>query len=81
MKIPIFLMLTDEVCMQKLDTFFKLENISNYRVILQRCHLNPVKNTQVNCDNIQQYMEDFIDHLYKNRILQQTKYVELLQKS
>ena len=54
MEIPIFLMLTVKVCMQKLDTFIKLENISNYRVILQSCHMNPVKNKQVNCDNIHQ---------------------------
>ena len=66
MEIPIFLMLSDKLCMQKLDTFFKLKNIPNCRVILQSCHMNPVKNKKVNCGNIQLYVEDFIDQLYKN---------------
>ena len=61
-----FLKLSDESCMQKIDTHFKLENILNYRIILQKCHMMPVENYQVDSDKIQFYLEDFIDQNFKN---------------
>ena len=61
-----FLDLSDDSCMQKIDTHFKLENISNYRIILQKCHMEPVENHQVDSDKIQLYVEDFIDQIFKN---------------
>ena len=56
--------------MQKLDAHFKLKNISNYKMILQKCHMEPVENYQVDSDNILLYIEDFIDRIYKKHILQ-----------
>jgi len=56
----------NESCMQKIDKHFKLEIISNYRIILQKCHMEPVENHQVDSDKIQLYVEDFINEIFKN---------------
>ena len=40
---PKLLALPDELCIQKLDAHFKLENVSNYRMDLQKCHMDPVE--------------------------------------
>ena len=61
-----FLKQTDEQCIDALNKHFKLEQISNYRSILNKCKMKFVRNSAINTDNIQLYVEDFVDQMYKN---------------
>ena len=53
MDINNFTYLSDEKCIKKLDKHFKLEDISNYRATLVKCHMKPVLNDKLNSDDIQ----------------------------
>ena len=62
-----FSSLSDEKCMKKLDKHFKLEDSSNYRATLVKIYMKPLlNNDKINCDEIQIYVESFLDALYSN---------------
>ena len=78
----VFLELSDKSCMQKIDTHFilekisyyritfkKLENLLNYRIILQKCHMEPAANHQVDSDTIQLCVEILLIKFSKIHIL------------
>ena len=68
-----FLRLTDEQITKVLDKHFKLDQISNYKEILIKCHMVPAKNDAIDIDKIQLYVEDFIDQLCQNPHFQRDK--------
>ena len=73
MDTPTFLKLTDVKCMKLLDKHFKLDQISNYKEVLTKCHMEVGKNDTIDVDKIQLYVEDSIDHLYQNPHFQTDK--------
>ena len=68
-----FLKLTDEQVTTLLDKHFKLNQISNYKEILSRCHMVKSTNEEISIDRIQLYTEDFIDKLSQNPHFQRDK--------
>ena len=68
-----FLKLTDEQVTNILDAHFSLNQISNYKEILSRCHMVTSTNDEISIDKIQLYTEDFIDKLSQNPHFQRDK--------
>ena len=60
------LTLTYEKCIKLLDKHFKWDQMSNYKEVLTKGHVEVAKHDAIDVDKIQLYVEDFIDHLYQN---------------
>ena len=73
MDTPTFLKLTDAKCTKLLDKHFKLDQFSNYKKVLTKCHMEAAKYDAIEVDKIQLYMEDFIDHLNQTPHFQKEK--------
>ena len=68
-----FKKLTDAQVTKLLDDHFQLGQISNYKEILTKCHMPVAKNSAIDINKIQLYVEDFIDQLCQNPHFQRDK--------
>jgi hypothetical protein len=56
-----FLLLSDEKCIRKLDKHFKFEDCSNFRTNLVKSYMKPQKNSKIDSEEIQIYVEIFLE--------------------